>query len=48
MGRNKEVFGAELFTIHRSIRIFLESQETGVEYTMFSDPAAAIKRAMMD
>lgn len=43
----KGVFGAELFAIHRAMRI-LERQETGVEYTIFLDSTAAIEQVMMD
>ena len=47
LGNNKEVSNAELFAIHRAMRIFLEREETGVAYTTPSDSTATIERAMM-
>ena len=42
--RKNEVFGAELFAIHRVMRISLEQQGTGTAYTT----TPAIERATTD
>lgn len=47
LGKN-EVINAGLIAIRRAIRIFLERQQTGVAYSIFSDPTAAINKAMTD
>lgn len=44
LGRNKEVFDAEVFAILRAIRLLNERGETRREYTVFSDAQAAIAR----
>ena len=36
------------FATHRALEIFLERQEQGAAYTVFSDPQAAIARALSD
>ena len=48
LGKNKEAFDAELFAIHRSMKVFLERQETWVAYTIFSDSAVTIERVFTD
>ena len=44
--KNKEFFDAELFAIHRAMKAFLERQETGVAYTIFSDSTVAIEQVL--
>ena len=48
LGKNKEVFGAEVFAIGRALRIINERGERGRRYTIFSDSQAAISRAQHD
>ena len=45
LGDNKEVFDAEAFAIYQSLRTFEARQQSGVEYTTFSDCQPAIWRA---
>ena len=48
LGDNKEVFDAEVFAIYQALRIFEARQQSGEEYTVFSDRQPAIRRAMSD
>ena len=48
MGKNKEVFDAEVFAILHAIRLLNERGETGKEYTISSDAQAAIARVQHD
>ena len=43
-GKNKEVFGAEAFTILHAAKLLGERAESGQSYTIFSDSQAAISR----
>ena len=44
LGRNKEVFDAEIYAIHQAMTIINERNEAGIQYTIFSDSQAAIGR----
>ena len=44
LGRNKEVFDAEVFAIMQAVRLLDERGETGKTYHIFSDSQAAIAR----
>ena len=48
LGKNKEVFDAEVFAILRAVRLLNERGESGRGYTIFSDPQAAISRIQHD
>ena len=48
LGRNKEVFGAEVFAILQAIRLLNERDETGGEYTVFLDAQTATARVQHD
>ena len=48
LGKNKEVFDAEVFAILHAIRLLNERGETGKEYTISSDAQAAIARVQHD
>ena len=48
LGRNKEVFGAEVFTILQAIRLLNDRGERGQQYTVFSDSQAAIAKVQHD
>ena len=48
LGRNKEVFDAELYTIMRAMGILLKRNEPGKNYTIFSDPTTTIDRVCTD
>ena len=48
LGHNKEDFGAELYAILRAMGIPLRRQESGKNYTIFSDSTAAIERVCTD
>ena len=44
LGRNKEVFDAEVFAIGHALRVLNRRAETGRRYTIFSDSQAALSR----
>ena len=48
LGKNKEVFDAEVFAILRATRLLDERAESGQNYTIFSDSQAAISRVQHD
>ena len=48
LGRNKEVFDAELFAISQALDEFNSRGESSRRYTIFSDSQAAISRAQHD
>ena len=48
LGRNKEVFDAELFAIGQALEEFKGRKESNREYTVFSDSQAAISRIQHD
>ena len=48
LGRNKEVFDAEVFAIMQAVRLLDERGETGKTYRIFSDSQAAITRVQHD
>ena len=48
MGRNKEVFDAEIYAIHQAMRILDNRNERGERYTIFSDSQVAISRVQHD
>ena len=48
LGRNKEVFDAELFAIGQALEEFEGRKESNREYTIFSDSQAAISRIQHD
>ena len=48
LGRNKEIFDAEVFVILRAVRLFNGRSERGQEYTIFSDSQAAVTRVQHD
>ena len=48
LGRNKEVFDAEPYTIMRAMGILLKRNEPGKNYTIFSDPTTTIDRVCTD
>ena len=48
LGRNKEVFDAEIFAIGRALEVLNEREEEGREYTIFSDSQAALSRILHD
>ena len=48
LGKNKEVFDAEVFAILRAIRLLNKRNETGKDYMVFSDAQAAIARVQHD
>ena len=48
LGRNKEVFDAEVFAIHQALHIINDRDESNTEYTVFSDSQAAISRVQHD
>ena len=48
LGKNKEVFDAEVFAVLRAARLLNERAESGQSYTIFSDSQAAISRAQHD
>ena len=48
LGKNKEVFDAEIFAIMRAVRLLEERGECGMAYTIFSDSQAAISRVQHD
>ena len=48
MGKDKVVIDAELFAIHRGMKVFLKRQETEAAYTIFSDSTGAIEQVCAD
>lgn len=53
LGRNKEVYDAEVYdaevyAIYRELRTIDQHEETGHQYTLFSDSASAVDRARSD
>ena len=48
LGKNKEVFDAEVFAILRAIRLLSKRNETGRDYMVFSDAQTAIARVQHD
>ena len=44
LGRNKEVFGAEVFAILQAVKLLNDGGEQGQRYTVFADSKAAIAR----
>ena len=48
IGRNKEVFGAEVFAITQALEVIDERGEEGQHYTIFSDSQAALARIRYD
>ena len=48
LGKNKEVFDAELYALYRATKILEERGEQGQDYTILSDSTAALARARSD
>ena len=48
LGKNKEVFDAEIFAIGRALEVLNERNEEDKRYTVFSDSQAAISRVQHD
>ena len=48
LGKNKEVFDAEVYAIMRVVKLLDEREERGQGYTVFSDSQAAIARVQHD
>ena len=48
LGKDKEVFDAEVFAIMQTVRLLDERNESGRDYTIFSDAQAAIARVLHD
>ena len=48
LGRNKEVFDAEVFAIREALRVLNRRGEAGKRYTIFSDSQAALSRIQHD
>ena len=48
LGKNKEVFDAELYALYRAAKILDERGEEGQDYTILSDSTAALERAASD
>ena len=48
MGKNKEVFDAELYPLYQAVKIFDERNEQNQCYTILSDSTAAIECARFD
>lgn len=48
LGKNKEVFDAELFAIRQALEILNDRDERGMHYTIFSDSQAALCRVQHD
>ena len=48
LGRNKEVFDAEVFCIYQALRLVDRRQESGRRYTIFVDSTAAIEQVRTD
>ena len=48
LGKNREVFDAEVFALLRAVRLLDERGESGREYTIFSDAQAAVMRIQHD
>ena len=48
LGKNKEVFDAEVFAILQAVRLLNDRKERGRHYTVFSDSQAAISRVQHD
>lgn len=48
LGKNKEVFDAELYALYQAAKTFEAREEEGRSYTILSDSTAAIKRIRSD
>ena len=48
MGKNKEVFDAEVFAVGQALQVLNRRGEEGREYTIFSDSQAALTRVQHD
>lgn len=48
LGKNKEVFDAELYTLYQAVEIFDEPKERDQSYTILSDSTAAIESSRSD
>ena len=48
LGKNKEVFDAEVFAIMRAVRLLDERKKRGQDYVVFSDSQAAVARVQHD
>ena len=48
LGRNKEVFDAEVFAVGQALHVLNRRGEKGREYTIFSDSQAALSRVQYD
>ena len=48
LGKNKEVYDAELYALYQAAKIFDERNDRDQTYTILSDSAAAIGRAKSD
>ena len=48
LGKNKEVFDAELYALYRATKILEERGEQGQDYTILSYSTAALARARSD
>ena len=48
LGRNKEVFDAEVFAVWQALRALEQRNEHGREYTIFVDSTSAITRVRGD
>ena len=48
LGKNKEVFNAEVFAIHQALEILRDRDERNTHYMVFSDSQAAISRVQHD
>ena len=45
LGKNKEVFDAELYALYQAAKIVDERREEGQDYTILTDSTAALERA---
>ena len=48
LGTNKEIFDAEVFAILQAVKALNEQEESGEEYTVFTDSQAAVARIRHD
>ena len=48
LGKNKEVFDAEVFAIGQALRVFNDRDDENIRYTIFSDSQAALSRIQHD
>ena len=48
LGRNKEVFDAEVYAVSQALEVLERRQESGCRYTIFVDSTSAIGRVRSD